>query len=114
VTPDRKKKTATKKNPAKERVTKKKTVSVKKAPAKRATKKTTARPRQTTAKKVAKKSTITSKSQTSSINITSEERWKMVAIAAYHKAEKRGFAPGHELQDWAEAEQEVDELLMSS
>jgi len=38
----------------------------------------------------------------------------MIAIAAYHKAEKRGFAPGNELQDWAEAEQEIDELLISS
>ncbi len=28
----------------------------------------------------------------------------MIAIAAYHRAEKRGFAPGSELQDWAEAE----------
>lgn len=60
------------------------------------------------------KSTTTSKPQTSSINITSEERWKMIAIAAYHKAEQRGFAPGSELQDWAEAEKEVDEPLMSS
>jgi len=37
----------------------------------------------------------------------------MVAIAAYHKAETRGFAAGHELQDWAEAELEVDKLLTS-
>jgi hypothetical protein len=27
---------------------------------------------------------------------------------AYFKAEKRGFAPGHELEDWREAEEEVD------
>jgi hypothetical protein len=37
----------------------------------------------------------------------------MIAVAAYHKAENRGFAPGGELQDWAEAEKEIDELLMS-
>jgi len=37
----------------------------------------------------------------------------MIAIAACHKAEKRGFAPGSELQDWADAEKEIDELLMS-
>jgi hypothetical protein len=37
----------------------------------------------------------------------------MIAIAAYHKSEQRGFAPGGESQDWAEAEKEVDELLMS-
>ncbi|MCU0836087.1 MAG: DUF2934 domain-containing protein [Chromatiaceae bacterium] len=28
--------------------------------------------------------------------------------AAYFKAERRGFAPGHELEDWLEAEQEAD------
>jgi hypothetical protein len=43
--------------------------------------------------------------------VTSEERWRMVAEAAYHKAEKRGFATGHETEDWLEAEQEVDALL---
>ncbi len=96
MTPDSKKKTETKK-PAKKKVTTK----------------TAVKPKQTTAKKVAKKSITTSKPQTSSISISSEERWKMIAIAAYHRAEKRGFAPGSELQDWAEAEKEVDELLMS-
>ena len=35
----------------------------------------------------------------------------MIAIAAYHKAEKRGFASGNELQDWDEAEKEVDKLI---
>jgi hypothetical protein len=35
----------------------------------------------------------------------------MIAVAAYHKAEKRGFAPGHELNDWAEAEKEIDKLV---
>lgn len=28
--------------------------------------------------------------------------------AAYFKAERRGFAPGHELEDWLEAEREAD------
>ena len=40
-----------------------------------------------------------------------EERWQVIAVAAYHKAEKRGFAPGHELGDWIEAETEMDSLL---
>jgi hypothetical protein len=43
--------------------------------------------------------------------VTNEERWRMVAEAAYHKAEKRGFATGHETEDWLEAEQEIDALL---
>ncbi|MGZ8906849.1 MAG: DUF2934 domain-containing protein [Methylobacter sp.] len=29
-----------------------------------------------------------------------------MAELAYFKAENRGFAPGHELEDWLEAEQE--------
>ena len=28
---------------------------------------------------------------------------KMIAEHAYYKAEKRGFAPGHEIEDWLEA-----------
>jgi hypothetical protein len=32
---------------------------------------------------------------------------KMVAERAYSKAEKRGFAEGHELNDWLEAESEI-------
>jgi hypothetical protein len=30
----------------------------------------------------------------------------MIAVAAYYKAERRGFAPGHEVMDWLEAERE--------
>lgn len=30
-----------------------------------------------------------------------------IAERAYYKAESRGFAPGFELQDWLEAEQEL-------
>ena len=35
----------------------------------------------------------------------------LVARAAYFRAEKRGFAPGRELQDWVEAEAEVLRLI---
>jgi sterol desaturase/sphingolipid hydroxylase (fatty acid hydroxylase superfamily) len=31
----------------------------------------------------------------------------MIAEAAYFKAKKRGFSPGHELRDWLEAEREI-------
>jgi hypothetical protein len=31
-----------------------------------------------------------------------------IAIAAYYRAERRGFTPGRELDDWLEAEREVD------
>lgn len=36
------------------------------------------------------------------------ERREMIAIAAYFRAQKRGFEPGHELEDWVEAETEID------
>lgn len=34
------------------------------------------------------------------------DRDAKIAELAYYKAESRGFAPGYELQDWLEAEQE--------
>jgi hypothetical protein len=34
-----------------------------------------------------------------------------IAELAYFKAEKRGFAPGHEEEDWLAAEAEVDAQL---
>ena len=40
-----------------------------------------------------------------------KERYERIAEGAYHRAEKRGFAPGHELDDWLAAEHEVDALL---
>ena len=35
----------------------------------------------------------------------------MIAEAAYHRAQRRGFAPGGETQDWLEAEAEINALL---
>ncbi len=32
---------------------------------------------------------------------------EMIAVAAYYKAEKRGFSPGSEVEDWLEAEKEI-------
>jgi Protein of unknown function (DUF2934) len=43
--------------------------------------------------------------------ISAQERQMLVARAAYFRAEKRGFAPGRELQDWVEAEAEVLRLI---
>jgi hypothetical protein len=33
---------------------------------------------------------------------------KMIAECAYYKAEKRGFPAGHDIEDWLEAEQEIN------
>lgn len=35
------------------------------------------------------------------------ERRDMIATAAYFRAEKRGFEPGHEVEDWLAAELEI-------
>lgn len=40
-----------------------------------------------------------------------EIRSRRIRELAYLKAEKRGFTPGHELEDWRAAEDEVDEAL---
>ena len=36
-----------------------------------------------------------------------EEIYRLIQETAYYKAKARGFAPGHEVQDWIEAEAEV-------
>ena len=39
------------------------------------------------------------------------DRQCLIAEAAYHCAQARGFEPGHELEDWYRAEAEVDARL---
>jgi hypothetical protein len=41
-----------------------------------------------------------------------EDRQASIAEAAYFLSEQRGFAPGHELEDWLAAEEEVDQRLI--
>ncbi|MGH8308963.1 MAG: DUF2934 domain-containing protein [Steroidobacteraceae bacterium] len=38
-------------------------------------------------------------------------RTAMIAEGAYYRAERRGFDPGHELDDWLAAEAEIDQAL---
>ena len=40
----------------------------------------------------------------------SDLRHAMTAEAAYYLAERRGFQPGHELEDWVAAEVEIQRL----
>jgi hypothetical protein len=42
-----------------------------------------------------------------------ERRDALIAEAAYFRAQRRGFAPGHEGEDWLAAEAEVDARLMT-
>lgn len=39
----------------------------------------------------------------------SDNREARIVERAYWRAERRGFAPGHELEDWLHAEREVDD-----
>ena len=48
---------------------------------------------------------------TSRAVVTEEMRRGMIAQAAYLRAERRGFSPGGENEDWLAAEAEVDRLL---
>jgi Protein of unknown function (DUF2934) len=45
------------------------------------------------------------------VTISEDVRRGMIAEAAYLRAERRGFAPGQEHEDWLAAEAEVDALL---
>lgn len=45
--------------------------------------------------------------------VTPEDRRRMIEAAAYFRAERRGFGPGHELADWFAAEAEVDLILLA-
>jgi hypothetical protein len=43
--------------------------------------------------------------------VSPDDRRSMIAEAAYLRAERRGFTPGYETEDWFAAEIEVDALL---
>ena len=45
------------------------------------------------------------------LKVTAEARRQLIAESAYLRAERRGFAPGREAEDWLAAEAEVDALL---
>ncbi len=90
---------------------------------KAASRKKSAAPRKAAANKAAPKkaasrssapSTETTSPPVSPVNISAEERWRMVATAAYHRAEKRGFEPGQEREDWLAAEKQIDAILKPS
>lgn len=45
--------------------------------------------------------------------VTADQRHQMIAAEAYYRAERRGFVGGSPLQDWLEAEAEVDRRLIA-
>jgi hypothetical protein len=53
--------------------------------------------------------------QSASFDPPHEADWhRMISVAAYFCAEKRGFAGGRALDDWLAAEEQVKSLLSSS
>jgi hypothetical protein len=44
-------------------------------------------------------------------SLTPAERLRMIEQAAFFRAERRGFAPGHEFEDWLAAEAEIAALV---
>lgn len=88
-----------------------------KAPAKKATSKANGKkPAATVGRKTVTKAKAPSPSKAKpepppSQPVSPEERWRMVAEAAYLRAEKRNFTGGNPTDDWLAAEAEVDKLL---
>lgn len=39
------------------------------------------------------------------------ERRRLIAQSAYYRAERRGFTPGCEVEDWLAAERDLEQLL---
>jgi len=57
----------------------------------------------------------TARTETPSMpDVSPQEIQRRIEIEAYYKAEARGFAPGHELDDWIAAEAEVRRRLDAS
>jgi len=105
----------------------KKSSTRKKTPAKASSvkkKATAASTKKKAAKKVATKKAATSGAavkadkttrvrKAASPSVSAEERLRMIAELAYLRAERRGFSPGGEQDDWFVAEREVDARLGS-
>jgi hypothetical protein len=71
-------------------------------------------PTSTVARKPAPRKTlaITKAEPTFTSFVGPEQRAALIAEAAYFRAERRGFMPGHETEDWLAAEEEVDAHLL--
>jgi hypothetical protein len=67
----------------------------------------TAKKRSTAAKAVKKQS----KAQVRPIDVSPEERRRMIDESAYLRAEQRGFADGDPVTDWLRSEREIDKVL---
>jgi hypothetical protein len=78
---------------------------ISKSPAKTGAAKTGAAKPRASAPRSGRVSKVTA--QTATVR-NDEERRTLIALAAYFRAERRGFTPGQELDDWLAAESEID------
>ncbi len=62
--------------------------------------------------KKAVKKKVVRKSEASS-TITNEQHYLMVSEAAYHLAEKQGFNPGSDMDNWLQAEKQIAAIMKS-
>ena len=85
---------------------KKKSVSKKAVKKKAATKK--AAVKKAVSKKAAVKKAASKKAAAKAKTISYQERYHKIAEAAYLIAEKQGFRPGNEMDNWLIAENEID------
>jgi Protein of unknown function (DUF2934) len=44
-----------------------------------------------------------------SVESCGDDKFSRTALCAYYKAQRRNFAPGHEIEDWLDAEAEIEE-----
>ena len=56
-----------------------------------------------------KKLSLIGNMQKSTNSIALTQQKSRIALSAYYKAQARGFAPGHELEDWLAAEAELNQ-----
>jgi hypothetical protein len=80
--------------------------AAKTAPIKAAAAKTSAKP----AARVSRAAAIPAAAKPAPAALSAAQREQMVRTAAYFRAERRGFAPGNEWDDWLSAEAEVGSL----
>ena len=73
-----------------------------------------AQPTQTTASAKVSARKRSAESQTAGAKIVPEQRQELIAQAAYFIAERRGFVPGNELEDWLQAEAEIEACLRAA
>jgi hypothetical protein len=46
--------------------------------------------------------------------VSPEQRYRMIATAAYYLAERRGFHGDYDMQDWISAEAEIDAMIKAT